>query len=136
MGAGIFKQSHTTARNFCSPATRQNEVRFAATDCSNNVATHRVQHSLHNSLLITCQQILRLPTTTRGKAKPNYSHSNDSISISEQKKVHRALCGGRGRPVWAQSVDTECCYSGSSTCITPRNLPSKITIHTSLCLKL
>lgn len=69
IGTAICKQSHTTAWNFCSPATRQNELWFAAADCSNNLASRRLQHSLHNSLLITCQQILRLPTTARGKSK-------------------------------------------------------------------
>ena len=98
--AGKCKQCHTETWNLCPSATRQSKLSFVAVDCSNDVASRRLQYSLHNSLLITCQQILRLPTTVRGKAKANYLHSNDSISITEQKKVHRALCGGRGRPVW------------------------------------
>jgi hypothetical protein len=66
---GLYKKCHTKARNFCLPAMRQNKLSLAAADCSYNVAPRSLQHPLHNSLLITCQQILRLPTTARGKSK-------------------------------------------------------------------
>jgi len=42
---------------------------------------------------------------------------------NKRKSTEPRVEGEEDRPVWAQSVDTECCYSGSSTRITPRNLP-------------
>lgn len=47
--------------------------------------------SLQNSLLITCQGEGRGCWGCGSAAKANYSHSNDSISISEQKKGYGAL---------------------------------------------